>query len=89
MWRWRYSTVAAPASAMAKVQKQLGLRPKLLTAREIEMSATENLKQQISVLPSVFKGINGLQGLVDADGFWLGQPYGTRLYYGSISSKRP
>jgi len=30
----------------------------------------------------VFKGQQGLQGLLDADEFWFKQPYGTRLYYG-------
>lgn len=30
----------------------------------------------------VFAGHFGLEGLADADEFWEGQPYGTRLYYG-------
>ena len=30
----------------------------------------------------VFKGADGLSKLADADAFWEGQPYGTRLYFG-------
>ena len=30
----------------------------------------------------VFKGHQGLVGLLNADEFWEQQPYGTRLYYG-------
>jgi hypothetical protein len=30
----------------------------------------------------VFKGADGLSGLANADAFWEGQPYGTRLYFG-------
>jgi len=30
----------------------------------------------------VFKGHQGLVGLLNADEFWENQPYGTRLYYG-------
>jgi hypothetical protein len=30
----------------------------------------------------VFKGHQGLVGLLKADEFWEQQPYGTRLYYG-------
>ena len=31
----------------------------------------------------VFKGFEGLEGLINADEFWEKQPYGTRLYYGN------
>lgn len=30
----------------------------------------------------VFKGMHGLEGLLNATEFWDRQPYGTRLYYG-------
>lgn len=30
----------------------------------------------------IFKGSQGLAGLLNADEFWERQPYGTRLYYG-------
>ena len=30
----------------------------------------------------VFNGAHGLDGLLNAQGFWEQQPYGTRLYYG-------
>jgi hypothetical protein len=34
------------------------------------------------VKQGVFKGFEGLEGLVNADDFWDRQNYGTRLYYG-------
>ena len=37
---------------------------------------------QVLERSGVFKGADGLEGLLSADGFWAGQPYGTRLYYG-------
>lgn len=30
----------------------------------------------------VFKGFEGIEGLLNHDGFWEGQMYGARLYYG-------
>lgn len=41
------------------------------------MSAEQKLTEG-----GVFKGAEGLRGLVEAQEFWDNQPYGTRLYYG-------
>lgn len=43
---------------------------------------SKNLLREKLVAAGVFLGVEGLEGLADADAFWEKQPYGTRLYYG-------
>lgn len=43
---------------------------------------TEQVVKQKLTEQGVFKGHEGLVGLLNADEFWQEQPYGTRLYYG-------
>lgn len=45
------------------------------------MSGASRINQALSQ-QGVFKGHDGLLGLLNADAFWEQQPYGTRLYYG-------
>jgi len=49
----------------------------LSTAGLCGTSVSEALMQH-----GVFKGMHGLEGLLNANEFWESQPYGTRLYYG-------
>ena len=47
-----------------------------------ERRAMSDIADRLSLMAGVFKGENGLRGLVDSQEFWDKQPYGTRLYYG-------
>lgn len=51
---------------------------------QTENSAAGGLSDLTAVLAvaGVFKGHQGLVGMLNADEFWERQPYGTRLYYG-------
>ncbi len=42
----------------------------------------KNIREKLEK-EGVFKGFEGLEGLLNADKFWNKQMYGTRLYYGS------
>lgn len=48
----------------------------------MEQPQTENSAADVLAAAGVFKGHQGLLGLLNADKFWEQQPYGTRLYYG-------
>lgn len=52
--------------------------------QQTENNAAGGLSDLTAVLAAagVFKGHQGLVGLLNADEFWEKQPYGTRLYYG-------
>lgn len=52
--------------------------------QQTENNAAGGLPDLTAVLAAagVFKGHQGLVGLLNADEFWEKQPYGTRLYYG-------
>lgn len=49
---------------------------------QTENSAAGGLSDMLAAA-GVFKGHQGLVGLLNADEFWEQQPYGTRLYYGN------
>lgn len=46
------------------------------------MSEQDERVARVLAKQGVFAGHFGLEGLANADEFWEGQPYGTRLYYG-------
>ena len=45
-------------------------------------SSSDSLYHERLSQAGVFKGLEGLRGLLCSDSFWENQPYGTRLYYG-------
>lgn len=48
--------------------------------------AQEQAEHKLSAA-GVFKGAEGLRGLLDAQDFWDQQPYGTRLYFGEMANE--
>lgn len=51
-----------------------------MTDRSADTSPSEVERKLVRA--GVFKGMHGLEGLLNATEFWEKQPYGTRLYYG-------
>jgi hypothetical protein len=51
-------------------------------AKASEANVSNEVAQKLAAA-GVFKGFEGLEGLLDAQDFWDEQSYGTRLYYGA------
>lgn len=49
---------------------------------ETTCSSSDSLYHANLTKSGVFKGHEGLSGLLCSESFWENQPYGTRLYYG-------
>jgi len=54
----------------------------LVKSHQIAQVATQYDLSDVLAAAGVFKGHQGLVGLLNADEFWEQRPYGTRLYYG-------